>query len=478
MSDTGFILAEGQTTFDSAASALSRAHSILGLPDHVTLRVVAYEATAGEWWPFARSCWLGLGEPGKEADVIKLDRLRLVALYGDSHDVADADALREFFGTWRALIGERSQPVGFTNSVQVYRQWSANPWIRIPCWTFQLRESETRPYAGSPRGPFFNAEYDFLADSIEDAAAEWLREPTLRTQASPRDGVQIIVPDPRAYISHVARDEDTLEARIERSSAATQPRDYFCAMISTDYDGRRVRSRAKFDDGGSARLVLPGAVRMIRLFIVDDSGYCYDQFYEDERGPSWGASVLFPERNIESVAHASLLDALNKGESEHLEAKEWLPPERSHKKSYELLKTVCAYANTDGGAIFVGVSKELEIRDVSRALVDSSSLLLGRRSDDLAALRAAYAQELARIVRQGITPTVNIETEWIARAGHHVLRVNVPASEAAPRHYIVESNEAWVRRGANNKKMTPADIAQLIPDPGRQKQGGMRRLPW
>jgi Schlafen, AlbA_2 len=226
-----------------------------------------------------------------------------------------------------------------------------------------------------------------------------------------------------------------------------------CAVLAKDFNGV---SHSFFEPvkEGSAIFTLPTSCQEIEVFLLNSEGYWFDRLIESKYFCNAPFSLLGLFRRGRDAESADLLQAIARGEGEHIEFKEWLPPEREHSKSYELLKTACAFANTNGGVLYIGVTDELEICGVTK------ELHRWKPKTKLEELRALYATELSRLIDQGISPPIRINVEWVSHAGLHVLRVDIPAS-AVPNHYIVESNEIFIRRGANCKLATSQDIQVL-----------------
>ena len=61
---------------------------------------------------------------------------------------------------------------------------------------------------------------------------------------------------------------------------------------------------------------------------------------------------------------------------------------------------------------------------------------------------------------EGISPSVPVEISWLSHAGLDVLRVSVQKTGAV--HHVVESNETYVRRGANSTRATPPEMKVLL----------------
>lgn len=451
--------ASGSVSLKELTEALGNVPTLLGIPDRVALRVVAVPAAGGSWAPVAASVSVGDDTLADDCKIVEAGDLRLVAVRTTTEELRSPNELRAFLRVWRAFVHDQTPDGEYQDTVNISRHWS-NERGRFPCWICNLYgEAGSVPEPSLPSGPFFSQKDKFFALGLADAAARWLGWPKLRDVNGLTSNVEFNIPDPRAYVEAIAPSVGGFTVRLEIPRAG----DYTCAVTGRDYEGGH-HTIIEVITEGSVSITLPVPMRSIEGYVLDVSGFPYDRFFENERQHSHALPVLYPERG---APYAELRDALDLGEDENTEFKEFLPIERARDKAVELLKAVCAFANSAGGTLYVGVSRDLRVVGVDKALYRDSS----REKGDLRELRNAYAAGLQRIAREGISPQVRFEVEWITHAGISVLRMHVPMSSARP-HHIVESNDVFVRRGANNKRATGQDLMLLFQrDETRRKLG-------
>ncbi|MBN2849000.1 MAG: putative DNA binding domain-containing protein, partial [Coriobacteriia bacterium] len=115
-----------------------------------------------------------------------------------------------------------------------------------------------------------------------------------------------------------------------------------------------------------------------------------------------------------------------------------------------ILKTVCAFANTAGGTLLIG------IEDRTGSVVGVSDPLDSE-------------ERLASIIADGITPHLLPEIEIIPWRDTHVLAVQVHLGSSRPYHLTAEGpdNGVYVRLGSTNRRADAALIAEL----GRSARG-------
>ena len=442
----------GTVKLQDVTAAFSSAARTLRAGDDVVFKTVLFRDQNKKWTPFASVLRVGT-EPMAADDLSETNAgpLKLVSVNGGTDEIATSDGLREFLNHWRTLVSP-ADGVGFQESVHVLRRPSLNEWCALPAWVFTLYTSASLGRAEVPAGPFFNPLTGFFALTVGDAAELWLHVPNLHGRESPQDGVDVILADARAWIAQLWREEDVIRMRVKGELAV----ELFFTAIATDFEGKRHHLRELVRNGEGA-LQLPRPMRAIEGFLVGADGFPYDQFSEDERGRSRDTSLLAAPVAYEGQTSRQLLHALERGEDEQTEFKEWIPTQREHEKSYELLKVISAFANTGGGVLYIGISDELEIKGTGRQLYEYG----GGKVKEMTTLRAEYAMELKRVVGEGLSPPVQAQFEWVTHANLWVLRIEVPRSERPP-HEIVERGEIYVRRGANCKRASPGELRTIF----------------
>lgn len=456
-----FLPPTGYVTASEFCAAMVSAPRVLGLPDAVLMRVVAYAAPERDWLQFAASVLAGEGEDSPESTVVEAEPIRLVAVRGDLTELETAQGLKRFLNFWHEVLHGTVSPMPWSDSVGLSRYASNSQLHDLPCWVARIQPAVQPPTGNLPPGPFHDPKSGFFAVTLGDAAAQWLLRPAISGIEHPQPAVEMVIPDPRAYVVSIAPAEQGVIVRLR----ITRGSRYHVNMALTGYDEQtyRIRAVATVESGGEAHLRFPAPIRAMHGYVIGDDGFCYDQFHEDEHRRSHrGAAVLFPERPAADPEYAELRRVLERGEDEQTEVKAWLPVDRSRAKSFELLKEVCAFTNTSGGVIYVGVTDDLEVRDFTKQLIhdfgrDSGS----RKTNDVEALRVSYAQAIRRVVGEGISPRLDIEARWVNHAGIAVLRIDVPRG-SAPLYQIVESGDVYVRRGGSCKRITPAEWALAI----------------
>ena len=135
-----------------------------------------------------------------------------------------------------------------------------------------------------------------------------------------------------------------------------------------------------------------------------------------------------------------LLDLIKKGEDSTLQFK------KEFNSIDALAAEICAFANTKGGRIVIGVSDTGEITGVH----------------DLNRLN----QWISNAASQKIDPPVEVTTQNLLCEGKLVVLVDVPLGPNKP--YAVQKTEFWLKVGADKRRATREELRRLM-----QASGGL-----
>jgi hypothetical protein len=441
---------EGHVSFADMCALLQEGKAY-GL-DFLTLRVVAARDQSEQWIPYA-SILKNDSDRSNSPVMTRVGQVALVSVCSAMGDIKKVDDLKAFLGSWKDPLDGQSIVPGYSEQFHLNREGSYSVFGRYPCWQGTLQEvtTYTSPFM-TPRGPFFSPDSGILKHDIDGLAAEWTGRPGYHGGGQSSKTMQVVISDPRAHFTSGHRSE--LQIEIEVAVLPTLKSELYCYVSAKDFNDSP-HSLYEPVKEGRATLTLPTQCREIEVFLFNSEGYWFDRLIENEHFCNTPFSLLGLFHRSRDAGAEDLLQALDHGEGEHIEFKEWIPPERHQDKSYELLKTACAFANTGGGVLYIGVSDELEVLGVAKPLH------AWKRKMNLEDLRALYAKHISRLIDEGVSPPIRKNIEWVNHAGHHVLRIDITAS-AVPNHHIVESNQVFVRRGANCKQATVQDLQALV----------------
>lgn len=446
--------AQGLAPLAQVARAIQSAPDRLGLPDTSELRSVLVPF-ADHFVNFGTVLRVGWDETKAHDEplVLAAGEIILLSIRFEPSDIAGTTDLTAWLESWRPIAKCRDT-LRFHDQVQVQRHASRNAWSLEPCWMATVAADTTEWLnRAAPRGPFLHMESGFFAETIGSAAVQWLGDPNADQSSHIQNSYRIIVRDPRAWL----RDLTIADAALQVEVAGEVEDAVICVTITTDFLGRssttlhRMTNRT-FNIG----LQLPA--QRLQVYLTSPTGAWYDRYDEVSSPRTWGRAVLSPQRESIDTTYQQLRDALERGESETVEFKAWVPASRAKTKSYDLLKAATAFANNRGGAIYIGVTDDCEVVGTAKQLRQQ---VRKKRTTDLEGLQNSYAHLLRRVLNEGISPPIEHSMEWLSHAGLNVLRIDVADGRAKP-HQVVENGAIYVRRGGSDKKASVPDLEQMF----------------
>jgi hypothetical protein len=163
----------------------------------------------------------------------------------------------------------------------------------------------------------------------------------------------------------------------------------------------------------------------------------------DRRGldPAWGRTDV--EIEVDSVTEVEVL--ISRGEGISTEFKRDLPTD-ARDTVINVMKTVAAFANGEGGTLLFGIDDDGAVTGLS---IDDARKTLDRTTD---------------LIRAWVRPHVDFDTELAEVDGKQVLLVRVEAGHETP--YGVGTTERridyYVRRGATSSPASSADVRAFV----------------
>lgn len=145
------------------------------------------------------------------------------------------------------------------------------------------------------------------------------------------------------------------------------------------------------------------------------------------------------------VRFPTLEEALKEGENKRVEFKRGFSEDETRESSVEdeLLKSIAAFANTNGGVIFIGIDDEGHIK----------GLKLDFKQRD------RFEQKVRQLIRSRLTPMPPVEVGFIDARGLVIARVAVARGDDLA--YMM-GGVIYVRSGSSDVQARPEDLKRLV----------------
>jgi hypothetical protein len=202
---------------------------------------------------------------------------------------------------------------------------------------------------------------------------------------------------------------------------------------------------------GQIQFEVPADAEAIKVFVIDNSGELLVQ-HDVTRAPD-----AAPPKKVDVSEEERTKTDLISGESSQIEFKPFVEPKDP--KEAELIKTVVAFSNTDGGRLYVGV--------------DDSGLPQGtgelkkatkRTDDNVEQHLKVLVDRLEQLLRNSVKPPPRYEIKVHDRDGRPVVVVMVQKGDQPP--YATLQNEYFVRHGSSSMRPDPSELRRLMQSAG------------
>lgn len=421
----------------------------LATPPNLDIRTVAVQSTQGRWHNY--STVIRVTDENRPTRKIVFPRLLLYRTIVQLSSVSE-DAFDRVVTGWRLEVGAEH---GFSleDAVRPEREPSWNEWCDQPCLVISLEEQTPhRDSAYGPDGPFLNPVEGVFARDVPAVAQNWLDHPWRRDHQS-RSEYKLIIPDTRVVLKDIARTPTGFRLIVSNKLDC----ELYCGVTCEDNRGVSRSIVRRLPKSGRQSIAHSYEIEKLDLWIMTSDGVWLDRYYENAQNAAWGNPILRDPHSY-SDDYKTLTGALAIGESETVEFKPYVRVLNANDKIQEIVRTVCAFANTSGGAIYFGVSNELEILGTAGLSKEYQELCEGDRSK----MESSYVRDLRRVITEAIAPRPELEFEWLEVAALRVLRLHVKSGQRKP-FAVALSGDILVRTGGNNRKIRPSDIPHVFP---------------
>ncbi len=205
-------------------------------------------------------------------------------------------------------------------------------------------------------------------------------------------------------------------------------------------------------------LAWPAGADRIALWLATADSEIRDYFSEDSYRCSRRRRVLYPGQGTAAKSENSILAEIQGGEGERVEFKPFIRLDSS--KAEELVRTAIAFANKQGGTLYLGVNDYQEIEGVERELREAAP---AGKKGSIAECAAWYCAAIRKRISDRVSSAVVLECEAVQVCGKYLIRIAVTEAQAKP-CCDLSTKEIWTRRGASTGRPDLAgdELRQLV----------------
>lgn len=269
--------------------------------------------------------------------------------------------------------------------------------------------------------------------SPSEAVTNWmgqnLRLGVVSGNVPNQDQFVIVIPDTRARFKSGRWSPGSLALQLDLHTA---PESIELQII---HGGAKSRSANHSIQPGAMSFSVPEDTNDLALYLVHISGDLLAAQTLTQLYRSFGESEAQEEYDQSHWQRES-----QKGENESREFKPFIVP--TDAKELEIVRTAVAFANTDGGTIFVGVDNE----GVPLGVGQARKCFKSENPID------AQLARLKVLIRENTQPVPSIACRIATVSGQPIIMLEIEKSEAV---CSTHDNRAYVRRGATNRLADP-----------------------
>lgn len=309
-------------------------------------------------------------------------------------------------------------------------------------WSARFDDVNVNAYEAllAPQQPYY--------PDLLEAVKHWLPFPEYHGSSDGRKGeVILLLPETRAYLAEANTHDNSLDIRI----AGTELDKLSLELKGAWWDEEGIHHFEEKVSNGLAQLNLPATAKRLEYVLTDLEGTIYDYQSEDE----YRHTGLGRKRMVSG--DSSLVDivreACRNGEGLQVEFKPFIDPE--NKKLDEIFKTAVAFANTQGGRIFLGINNDCGLQGIDDQL--------GKWANGEASEEAC--DRYLGAIRGRICDVVHgdpvLSFKQIVVDDCRIAIIEVSAAKEKPIS-IRQDKSLYIRRGSSNSRASPEEWKAII----------------
>lgn len=348
-------------------------------------------------------------------------------------------------------LGEFSLGGYFLETMHSHRHWTkerkplSNNYMPYAgyVWTSKFHDNVNGLHEEllAPQQPYY--------PDLHEAVKDWLPFPIYHASSDSRKGeVILLLPETRAYLEDAIPHGNSIDLRI----AGTEADSLSLEVKGAWWNEEGIHHFSESVSDGRAFLNIPENAKRLDYVLVDNDGAVYDFQQEDGyRHTGLGRKRRTDkDRTIANIVREACLN----GEGPKIEFKPFIDLEND--KLSEIIRTVVAFANTQGGRIFLGINDGCELEGINEKLKKWAQA----EADEAVCIR--YLGEIRGRIRDELRSHVQIDFDQAAVDGRWIAVIEVTEADEKPVTTRREEKYLYIRRGASNTKASPEEWKTII----------------
>jgi hypothetical protein len=286
---------------------------------------------------------------------------------------------------------------------------------------------------------------------LHEAVKDWLPFTMYHGHSDSRKGeIILLLPETRAYLEDAIPHGDSIDLCI----AGAEANNLVLEVKGAWWDEEGIHHFTEKVSDGHAQLIIPEEAKRLDYVLVDADGAVYDYQLED----AYRHTGLGRKRKTdkESTAANLVREACHNGEGSRIEFKPFIYPENDKLK--EIIQTVVAFANAQGGRIFLGINDGCELEGIDEQLKKWTKA----EPDEVECDR--YLGVIRSKIRDELRGEVQIDFGQTVVDGRRIVVIEV--TEAIEKPVTIQQDRSlYIRRGASNTKASPEEWKAIISAP-------------
>lgn len=167
---------------------------------------------------------------------------------------------------------------------------------------------------------------------------------------------------------------------------------------------------------------------------------------------TWQHRIEKPDEENDKIK--KYLSVIKEGEGLHCEFKSFIDLKAGSNKATELEKTVCAMSNAEGGLLLIGVNDDGVITGVT----DKVTKVYNNSPEDAL---GQYCSDIQKRITETLKINRCCEIEYLSICAKEIIIVSI--FQCAETNYLLNQEQAYIRRGATSAKLPFIDNRKSNP---------------